>query len=57
MRISEGLSEVVDCFCVVDLVLVVDLFSSMSQSANYCRTTPTDKIGMMMLCEVALGNM
>jgi len=28
-----------------------------SKSANYCRTTPTDNIGLMMLCEVALGNM
>ncbi|KAK2567464.1 Poly [ADP-ribose] polymerase [Acropora cervicornis] len=26
-------------------------------SANYCRTTPSDNIGLLMLCEVALGNM
>ncbi|KAM7430085.1 Poly [ADP-ribose] polymerase 1 [Porites harrisoni] len=28
-----------------------------SKSANYCRTTPSDNIGLMILCEVALGNM
>lgn len=28
-----------------------------SKSANYCRATPSDNIGLMMLCEVALGNM
>lgn len=28
-----------------------------SKSANYCRTTPSDNIGLLMLCEVALGNM
>lgn len=56
----EGLADckvLTQCclFCVI--VLIVDLFSSLSQSANYCRTTPTDNIGLMMLCEVALGNM
>ena len=44
-------------FFVSGSVLVGDFFSSLSQSANYCRTTPTDNIGLMMLCEVALGNM
>lgn len=28
-----------------------------SKSANYCRTTPSNNVGLMMLCEVALGNM
>ncbi|XP_006812383.1 poly [ADP-ribose] polymerase 1-like [Saccoglossus kowalevskii] len=28
-----------------------------SKSANYCRTTPSNNIGLMLLCEVALGNM
>ncbi|XP_031566693.1 poly [ADP-ribose] polymerase 1-like [Actinia tenebrosa] len=28
-----------------------------SKSANYCRTTPTNNVGLLMLCEVALGNM
>lgn len=28
-----------------------------SKSANYCRTSKSDPIGLMMLCEVALGNM
>eukprot|EP00117_Sycon_ciliatum_P025830 scpid32102/ scgid21352/ Poly [ADP-ribose] polymerase 1; NAD(+) ADP-ribosyltransferase 1; Poly[ADP-ribose] synthase 1 len=28
-----------------------------SKSANYCRTSPTDNIGMLLLCEVALGGM
>jgi len=28
-----------------------------SKSANYCRTSPSDNIGLMLLCEVALGNM
>ena len=28
-----------------------------SKSANYCRTSKSDPMGLMMLCEVALGNM
>lgn len=28
-----------------------------SKSANYCMTTPSNSIGLMLLCEVALGNM
>lgn len=28
-----------------------------SKSANYCMTTPTNSIGLLLLCEVALGNM
>jgi len=28
-----------------------------SKSANYCRTSKQDPKGLMMLCEVALGNM
>ena len=28
-----------------------------SKSANYCFTSPQDDVGLMMLCEVALGNM
>ncbi|KAH9512499.1 Poly [ADP-ribose] polymerase 1, partial [Bulinus truncatus] len=28
-----------------------------SKSANYCRTSKTDNIGILLLCEVALGNM
>ncbi|XP_064621580.1 poly [ADP-ribose] polymerase 1-like [Lineus longissimus] len=28
-----------------------------SKSANYCRTSKTDNTGVMLLCEVALGNM
>lgn len=28
-----------------------------SKSANYCMTTPNNSIGLMLLCEVALGNM
>ncbi|XP_060074355.1 poly [ADP-ribose] polymerase 1-like [Ylistrum balloti] len=28
-----------------------------SKSANYCRTSKTDPVGIMLLCEVALGNM
>ncbi|NP_001191521.1 poly-(ADP-ribose) polymerase I [Aplysia californica] len=28
-----------------------------TKSANYCRTSKTDNIGVMLLCEVALGNM
>lgn len=28
-----------------------------SKSANYCRTSKTDNIALMLLCEVALGNM
>ena len=28
-----------------------------SKSANYCRTSKADPIGLMLLCEVALGNM
>jgi poly [ADP-ribose] polymerase len=28
-----------------------------SKSANYCRTSRSDPIGIMILCEVALGNM
>lgn len=28
-----------------------------SKSANYCWTNPSDPIGLMLLCEVALGNM
>ena len=28
-----------------------------SKSANYCRTSKSDPLGIMLLCEVALGNM
>ncbi|XP_070576368.1 poly [ADP-ribose] polymerase 1-like [Ptychodera flava] len=28
-----------------------------SKSANYCRTSPGNNVGLMLLCEVALGNM
>ena len=28
-----------------------------SKSANYCRTSPADNTGLLMLCDVALGNM
>ena len=28
-----------------------------SKSANYCFTSPANSIGLMLLCEVALGNM
>ena len=28
-----------------------------SKSANYCRTSRSDPIGLMLLCEVALGEM
>jgi poly [ADP-ribose] polymerase len=28
-----------------------------SKSANYCFTTPDNSMGLMLLCEVALGNM
>ena len=28
-----------------------------SKSANYCRTSKQDPQGLMLLCEVALGNM
>lgn len=28
-----------------------------SKSANYCCTSPNNPIGLMLLCEVALGNM
>ncbi|XP_064601493.1 LOW QUALITY PROTEIN: poly [ADP-ribose] polymerase 1-like [Liolophura sinensis] len=28
-----------------------------SKSANYCRTSKSDPVGLMLLCEVALGNM
>ncbi|GFS22250.1 poly [ADP-ribose] polymerase, partial [Elysia marginata] len=28
-----------------------------SKSANYCRTSKTDNVALMLLCEVALGNM
>ena len=28
-----------------------------SKSANYCRTSKQDPLGLMLLCEVALGNM
>ena len=28
-----------------------------SKSANYCRTSRSDPTGLMLLCEVALGNM
>ncbi|XP_069116799.1 poly [ADP-ribose] polymerase 1-like [Argopecten irradians] len=28
-----------------------------SKSANYCRTSKNDPVGIMLLCEVALGNM
>lgn len=28
-----------------------------SKSANYCRTSKIDPVGLMMLCEVALGDM
>lgn len=28
-----------------------------SKSANYCRTSKMDPTGLMLLCEVALGNM
>ena len=28
-----------------------------SKSANYCRTSSADNIGLMLLCEVALGDM
>lgn len=27
-----------------------------SKSANYCNTTPVDPTGLLLLCEVALGN-
>lgn len=27
-----------------------------SKSANYCRTSKSDPTGLMLLCEVALGN-
>ena len=33
-------------------------FSDMvSKSANYCHTSRTNSTGLMLLCEVALGNM
>jgi Poly(ADP-ribose) polymerase catalytic domain. len=28
-----------------------------SKSANYCCTSPDNSVGLMLLCEVALGNM
>lgn len=28
-----------------------------SKSANYCMTSPTNNTGLMLLCEVALGDM
>ena len=28
-----------------------------SKSANYCCTTPTNNTGLLLLCEVALGEM
>jgi poly [ADP-ribose] polymerase len=28
-----------------------------SKSANYCCTSPSNPVGLMLLCEVALGNM
>ncbi len=28
-----------------------------SKSANYCRTSKLDNVGLMLLCEVALGDM
>ena len=28
-----------------------------TKSANYCRTSKQDPLGLMLLCEVALGNM
>ena len=28
-----------------------------SKSANYCRVKKSDPVGLLMLCEVALGNM
>jgi poly [ADP-ribose] polymerase len=28
-----------------------------SKSANYCCTSPSDPVGLLLLCEVALGNM
>jgi len=28
-----------------------------SKSANYCFTSPANSVGLMLLCEVALGNM
>ena len=28
-----------------------------SKSANYCRTSKSDPTGLMLLCEVSLGNM
>ena len=28
-----------------------------SKSANYCWTSPQSPVGLMLLCEVALGNM
>lgn len=28
-----------------------------TKSANYCHTNPNNNIGLMLLCEVALGNM
>lgn len=28
-----------------------------TKSANYCSTTPTNNIGLMLMCQVALGNM
>lgn len=31
--------------------------NSVSKSANYCRTSPNNNIGFLLLCEVALGEM
>lgn len=28
-----------------------------SKSANYCSTSPGNPVGLLLLCEVALGNM
>ena len=28
-----------------------------SKSANYCKTTKDDNTGLLLLCDVALGNM
>ena len=28
-----------------------------SKSANYCKATKDDNVGLLLLCDVALGNM
>ena len=39
------------------ILCIGDYTDMVSKSANYCNTTYSNPTGLMLLCEVALGNM